>query len=117
MATVWLARDLTQGGMVAVKVLHADLAAAVGGGRFAREIQIAVRLRHPGIVALLDSGEANGIPFFTMPFVEGESLSTRLARERQLQVDEAIRITAEIAEALEYAHGEGVLHRDIKPAN
>jgi hypothetical protein len=117
MATVYLARDLTLDRLVAVKVLHPELATYLGGGRFTREIRITSRLRHPGILPLLDSGETEGLPFFTMPFVDGETLAQRLERDRQLPVDVALTIAFDILDPLEYAHAEGVLHRDIKPSN
>ena len=117
MATVFLARDVRNQRDVAVKVLHPDLAMALGEERFRREIQIATRLTHPHILPLYDSGEADGQLFYVMPFVDGESLRQRLDRERQLGVDEAIRIAIEVAGALDYAHRFGVVHRDIKPEN
>jgi len=111
MATVYLARDLTLDREVAVKILHPELATHLGGGRFTREIRITSRLRHPGILPLLDSGEVDGLPFFTMPFVDGENLAQRLERERQLPLDVALKIVFEILDALEHAHAQGVLHR------
>jgi tRNA A-37 threonylcarbamoyl transferase component Bud32 len=117
MATVYLARDLKHRRHVAVKVLHPDLAAAIGQERFLHEIEIVARLRHPHILPLHDSGDADGTLYFVMPFVEGESLRERLTRERQLGVDEALHIASEIADALAYAHAHGIIHRDIKPAN
>ena len=117
MATVYLARDLKLDRMVAVKVLHPDLGAAVGADRFRREIQIVTRLTHPHILPIYDSGEAAGSLYYVMPFVDGESLRQKLDREQQLSVDEAIRITTEVASALDYAHRHGVIHRDIKPEN
>ena len=117
MATVYLARDLTLERMVAVKVLHRELASHIGSGRFTREIRITAQLQHRGILPLLDSGEMDGMPFYTMPYVEGDTLAHRLAREQQLPIDVAIRYTTEIADALAYAHASGVLHRDIKPSN
>jgi serine/threonine protein kinase len=117
MATVYLARDLKHHRQVAVKVLHPDLAAAIGQERFLHEIEIVARLRHPHILPLHDSGDADGTLYFVMPFVEGESLRDRLTRERQLAVDEALHIASEIADALAYAHAHGIIHRDIKPAN
>jgi serine/threonine-protein kinase len=117
MATVYLATDGRVDRRVAVKVLHPELAAAVGGERFHREIQIATHLTHPNILPVYDSGEASGTFFYVMPFVEGESLRDRLNRERQLGIDEAIRITCQIASALEYAHAANIVHRDIKPEN
>jgi serine/threonine-protein kinase len=117
MAVVYLAQDLRHGRPVALKVLHPDLAHALGSERFEREIQVAARLQHPHILTVLDSGAAAGQLWFTMPFVEGESLGTRLAREGQLPVDDAVRIAREAADALDYAHRHGIVHRDIKPDN
>ena len=117
MATVYLARDVRHKRQVALKVLHPELAAALGGERFQREIEFAARLQHPHILTVLDSGETAGQLWFTMPYVEGESLRGRLRRERQLPVDEALRIATETARALDYAHRQGVMHRDIKPEN
>ncbi|HEU4801152.1 MAG TPA: protein kinase [Gemmatimonadales bacterium] len=117
MATVYLAEDLRHRRHVALKVLLPDVAAAMGPERFEREIGFAARLQHPHILTVLDSGEAAGHLWFTMPYVEGESLRDRLTRERQLPVDDAIRIAGEAARALEYAHQHGVIHRDIKPEN
>ena len=117
MATVFLAEDLKHHRKVAIKVLHPELAVAVGTDRFLREIEIAARLEHPHILTLIDSGEAGGLPYFVMPFVEGESLGERLARKGQLPLDEALRIAGEVADGLDYAHEQGVVHRDIKPGN
>jgi eukaryotic-like serine/threonine-protein kinase len=117
MATVFLAQDLRHDRPVALKVLHPELAYALGPERFQREIRLAARLQHPHILTVHDSGEAAGQLWFTMPFVEGESLRDRLRRERQLPVDAALRIATEAARALEYAHRHGVIHRDIKPEN
>jgi serine/threonine protein kinase len=117
MAVVFLANDLKHGRSVALKVLQPEVAAALGGERFLQEIRIAARLQHRHIVGLFDSGESDGILYYTMPYVEGESLRDRLARERQLSLPEALRIAEQIAQALAYAHGHGVVHRDIKPAN
>ena len=117
MATVYLARDLKHDRLVALKVLHPDLAATLGPGRFLREIKLAARLQHPHILSVHDSGEAAGRLWFTMPYVEGESLRDRLRRESQLPVDDAVQITREAAQALDYAHQHGVIHRDIKPEN
>ena len=119
MATVFLAEDLKHGRPVAIKVLHPELAAALGGGaeRFPREIAIAARLQHPHILPLYDSGAASGLLFYVMPYVEGESLRDRLDREKQLSLEDTLRITAEVAGALAYAHSHGVVHRDIKPEN
>jgi TolB-like protein len=117
MATVWLAQDLKHGRPVALKVLHPELAASLGPERFLREIHFAARLQHPHILTVLDSGQAAGQLWFTMPYVEGESLRDRLRRERQLPLDDAMQIAREAARALEYAHQHGVIHRDIKPEN
>ena len=117
MATVYLARDLKHERPVALKVLLPEPAASLGPDRFQREIKLAARLQHPHILTVHDSGEAAGQLWFTMPYVEGESLRDRLRREQQLPVDEALRITREAALALEYAHRQGVIHRDIKPEN
>jgi serine/threonine-protein kinase len=118
MATVFLARDLKHDRAVAVKVLHPDLAAAVGADRFRREIQIATRLAHPNILPIYDSGAGgDGLLYYVMPFIEGESLRSRMTREHQLPIDEAVRITSEVADALDYAHRHGLIHRDIKPEN
>jgi serine/threonine-protein kinase len=117
MATVYLAQDLKHRRKVAVKVLKPELAAVVGGERFLAEIETTARLQHPNILPLFDSGDAEGFLFYVMPYVEGESLRDRLEREKQLPVDEAVRMATEVAEALEAAHEHGVVHRDIKPAN
>src|SRR5438128_2143534 len=117
MATVYLARDLKHDRRVALKVLHSELAATVGPERFQREIKLAAGLQHPHILTVLDSGDAAGQLWYTMPFVEGESLRQRLMRERQLPLEDALRITREVADALGYAHGQGIIHRDIKPEN
>ena len=117
MATVYLAEDLKHRRQVAVKVLRPELAESLGVERFLREIETTANLRHPHIVPLYDSGEAGGFLFYVMPLVEGESLRDRLAREKQLSLDDATRIAAEVADALTYAHGRGVIHRDIKPEN
>ena len=117
MATVYLAHDLRHDRPVALKILLPELAVTLGPERFQREIHFAARLQHPHILTVLDSGEAAGQLWFTMPFVEGESLRERLRRERQLPVDDALRIASEAARALDYAHQHGVVHRDIKPEN
>jgi serine/threonine-protein kinase len=117
MATVYLAQDLKHDRPVALKVLHPELAATLGPERFLQEIRLAARLQHPHILTVLDSGQAAGRLWFTMPFVEGESLRDRLSREKQLPVGEAVRITVEAARALDFAHRHGVIHRDIKPEN
>src|SRR5437868_2559211 len=117
MATVYLAQDLKHGRQVAIKLLRADLATRLGPERFLREISLTARLDHPHILALLDSGEADGLLYYVMPYVERESLRERLTREKQLPVDDALEITREVADALSYAHRLGILHRDIKPEN
>jgi serine/threonine protein kinase len=117
MATVYLARDLKDQRAVAVKVMHRDLASALDSKRFFREMGIAASLQHPLIVPLYDSGNAGGVPYYVMPYVEGESLYERLERERRLAFEDALRITHDVAAALGYAHGRGVLHRDVKPEN
>jgi eukaryotic-like serine/threonine-protein kinase len=117
MATVFLARDLKHDRAVALKVLHPDLAQVMGPERFLREIRICARLQHPHILSVHDSGNTDGQFWFTMPYVEGETLRSRLRREKQLPVDYALRITSEVADALHYAHQHGVIHRDIKPEN
>jgi tetratricopeptide (TPR) repeat protein len=117
MATVYLAHDLKHRRHVALKVLRPELARALGSARFLREIEIAAQLAHPHIVPLLDSGEADGFLYYVMPFVDGESLRARLNRETQLPVDDAIAITRQVADALQYAHRSDILHRDIKPEN
>ena len=117
MATVYLARDLKHDRQVAIKVLLPDVAVALGAERFKREIDIATKFSHPHVLPLYDSGDADGSLYYVMPFVEGESLRDKLDREKQLSVPEAVRIAAEVADALEYAHRQGVIHRDIKPEN
>jgi serine/threonine-protein kinase len=117
MATVYLAEDLRHERSVALKVLKPELAAVVGAERFLAEIKTTANLQHPNILPLFDSGEADTFLYYVMPYVEGESLRERLEREQQLPVDEAVRIATELAEALDYAHRQGIIHRDIKPAN
>ncbi|MEP6689620.1 MAG: serine/threonine-protein kinase [Gemmatimonadaceae bacterium] len=116
-AVVYLALDQRHERHVAVKVLRPELSNALGGDRFLREIKLAAKLQHRQIVAVFDSGEAGGSLFYVMPFLNGESLRDRLTRERQLPIDDAIRIATQVAEALTYAHSEGIVHRDIKPEN
>ena len=117
MAIVYLAHDVRHDRRVALKVLRPELGAVLGGERFLAEIKVTANLQHPNVVPLFDSGVAEGLLFYVMPFVEGESLRERLTRDRQLPVDEALHLTAEIADALAYAHSFGVVHRDVKPEN
>jgi eukaryotic-like serine/threonine-protein kinase len=117
MATVYLARDLKHDRQVAVKVLRPELGAVLGADRFLAEIRITAGLDHPHILTLIDSGEADGRLYYVLPFIRGESLRDKLAREQQLGIDEALAITRQIAGALDYAHRKGVIHRDIKPEN
>ena len=117
MAAVYLAHDLKHDRPVALKVLHPELAVTLGPERFLREIRLTARLDHPHILPVLDSGEAGGLLWYTMPYVEGESLRDRLRREVQLPVKDAVRLAGEVAEALDCAHEHGVVHRDIKPEN
>jgi len=117
MATVYLALDVRHDRRVALKVLRPELAAILGGERFLAEIKTTANLQHPHILSLFDSGEASGLVYYVMPYVEGESLRDRLAREKQLPVEDAVRIAREVADALQYAHEHGIVHRDIKPEN
>ncbi len=117
MATVYLARDVKHNRNVAVKVMRPDLAASLGSDRFLREIQIAARLQHPHVLMLIDSGEKDGFLYYVMPFVDGESLRDRLIREKRLDHTVAIPLVKQVADALGYAHRNGVVHRDIKPEN
>src|SRR5256885_1977280 len=117
MATVFLAEDLKHHRSVAIKVLHAEVTAALGAERVPRQIAIAAPLQHPHILPLYDSGAATGFLYYVMPYVEGESLRDRLQREKQLSLEDAVKITTEVASALAYAHSHGVVHRDIKPEN
>jgi serine/threonine-protein kinase len=117
MATVFLARDVKHDRKVALKVLDPELGAVLGAERFLAEIKVTANLQHPNLLPLFDSGEAGGLLFYVMPFVEGESLRARLDREKQLPVDEAVRIATAVANALDYAHSHGVIHRDLKPEN
>jgi TolB-like protein len=117
MATVFLATDIRHERQVAIKVLHPDLAATIGADRFEREIKLAAKLQHPHILGLIDSGQADGLLYYVMPFIQGESVRDKLDREKQLSVDEALQITLEVADALGYAHAQNIIHRDIKPEN
>jgi len=115
MSRVFVATEAALGRKVVVKVLPPEMAAAVNIDRFRREIQLAAQLQHPHIVPLLSAGDTNGLPYFTMPYVRGESLRARLSRSGELPVSEAMRILREVSSALAYAHENGVVHRDIKP--
>jgi len=117
MATVYLAEDLKHKRKVAVKVLRPELAAVLGAERFVQEITTTASLQHPHILPLFDSGEADSFLYYVMPYIEGETLRAKLDREKQLGIDESIKITTEVADALDYAHGHNVIHRDIKPEN
>src|SRR6058998_2139854 len=117
MATVYLARDLKHNRKVALKVLNPELGAVLGVERFLSEIRVTANLQHPNLLPLFDSGEAEGMLFYVMPFVEGHSLRAKLQAEKQLPVDEAIHIAIAVAGALDYAHHHGVIHRDLKPEN
>jgi serine/threonine protein kinase/Flp pilus assembly protein TadD len=117
MATVYLAQDAKHERVVALKILHPELAASLGSERFLREIKVAARLNHPHILPLFDSGEAQGILFYVMPYVEGETLRERLDRQHQLPIDESLHLSRAIASALDYAHRQNVVHRDVKPEN
>src|SRR5262245_2062584 len=117
MATVYLARDLRHGRSVAIKVLDPALSERMGRDAFLNEMQVTARLQHPLILSLHDSGSADGLLYYVMPFVEGETLRDRLRREGQLSIPEAVRIAREIADALAYAHEKHIVHRDIKPEN
>src|ERR1044071_1886471 len=117
MATVYLAEDLRHHRKVAIKVLRPELASAVGPERFLREIETTANLRHPHILPLYDSGEAEGFLYYVMPFIEGQSLRDRMGSGTPIPVEDALRITREVADALGYAHARGVIHRDIKPEN
>src|SRR5487761_2656816 len=117
MATVYLAEDLKHHRQVAIKVLKPELAAVLGADRFVQEITTTAQLQHPHILPLFDSGSADGFLYYVMPYVEGETLRSKLDRETQLGIDEAVKIAVEVADALDYAHRHGVVHRDIKPEN
>src|SRR5215212_3618343 len=117
MATVYLAHDVKHERRVAIKVLRPELAAIIGGERFLAEIRTTAHLQHPNILPLFDSGEADSFLYYVMPYLEGESLRDRLNRETQLPIPDAVRIAAEVASALDYAHRHGVIHRDVKPEN
>src|SRR5437763_1665169 len=117
MATVYLARDVKHNRRVALKMLKPELGAVLGVERFLAEIEVTANLQHPNLLPLFDSGEANGLLFYVMPYIEGESLRARVSREKQLPVDEVVRLGVAIAGALDYAHRRGVIHRDLKPEN
>ena len=117
MSIVYLASDLKHHRKVAIKVLKPEFTRALGAERFLREIQIAAGLQHPNILAVHDSGEADAVLYYVMPYVEGESLRQRLDREGQLSIEDTLRLSHELAEALAYAHGHDIVHRDIKPEN
>jgi serine/threonine-protein kinase len=117
MATVYLAEDLKHDRKVAVKVLRPELAAVLGADRFVQEIKTTANLQHPHILPLFDSGEADSFLYYVMPYIEGETLRAKLDRETQFGIDEAVKIATEVADALDYAHRQGVIHRDIKPEN
>jgi len=117
MATVYLAHDVKHDRKVAIKVLRPELAAVLGAERFVQEIKTTANLQHPHILPLFDSGEANGFLYYVMPFIDGETLRGKLNRETQLGIEEAVKIAAEVADALDYAHRHNVIHRDIKPEN
>jgi tRNA A-37 threonylcarbamoyl transferase component Bud32 len=117
MATVYLAHDIKHDRKVALKVLKPELAAVLGAERFVQEIKTTAALQHPHILPLFDSGQAGGFLYYVMPYIEGETLRSKLDREKQLGIEEAVRITTDVADALDYAHRHGVIHRDIKPEN
>ena len=117
MATVYLARDIKHQRLVALKVLDPELGAVLGAERFLSEIRVTANLQHPNLLPLFDSGDAKGLLYYVMPFVERETLRARLEREKQLPIDESVRIATAIASGLAYAHARGVIHRDLKPEN
>src|SRR6186713_3073489 len=117
MATVYLARDIRHDRHVALKLLNPELGAVLGVERFLAEIRVTANLQHPNLLPLFDSGQADGLLFYVMPFVEGESLGQRLTRDLRIPLDAALQITREVGSALQYAHDHGVVHRDIKPQN
>src|SRR5687768_15341290 len=116
-ATVWLAEDIRHSRRVAIKLLKPELAAMLGTDRFLREIEIVAGLSHPDILQLFDSGDANGVPYYVMPYVAGESLRGLMDRQSKLPIHDVIRYGRDIAGALDFAHAQGVIHRDIKPEN
>lgn len=117
MAIVYLGQDLRHHRPVALKVLHPEFAPGLSTERFLREIGIAAQLNHPNILSLIDSGNADGLPYYVMPYLEGASLRDQILQLRQLPVEDALRITRQVADALSYAHSHGIVHRDIKPEN
>ena len=117
MATVYLAHDIKHERDVAIKVLKPELGAALGADRFLAEIKVTANLRHPNILPLFDSGNADGQLFYVMPHIDGETLRARMTREQQMPVDAVVRIVGLLAAALDYAHAKGVVHRDLKPEN
>src|SRR3954469_7946492 len=117
MATVYLARDIRHDRRVALKVLNPELGAVLGVERFLSEIRVTANLQHPNLLPLFDSGDANGLLYYVMPYVDGETLRARLDREQQLPIEEAVRLARTMAGALDYAHQRGVIHRDLKPEN
>ncbi|HXH28866.1 MAG TPA: serine/threonine-protein kinase, partial [Candidatus Polarisedimenticolia bacterium] len=117
MATVYLAEDLKHDRKVAIKVLRPELAAVLGADRFVQEIKTTAQLQHPHILPLFDSGDADGFLYYVMPYIQGETIRDKLNRETQFGIDDAVKITTEVADALDYAHQNGVIHRDIKPEN
>ncbi len=117
MATVYAARDTRHDRQVAVKLLRPELASTIGGERFLREIAVVARLQHPHILGLIDSGMMDGLPYYVMPLIHGQSLRARLADEGELPLDDGFRVLRQVLEALAYAHKQGVIHRDIKPEN
>ena len=117
MATVYLAEDVRHRRKVAIKVLREELSSSLGAERFHREISIAANLQHPHVLPLYDSGDAVGALYYVMPYVEGNTLRERLARERELPIADAVRIRREVADAMSAAHAKGIVHRDLKPEN
>jgi eukaryotic-like serine/threonine-protein kinase len=117
MATVYLAHDVKHDRQVAVKVLKPELGAVLGAERFLSEIKVTANLQHPNLLPLFDSGETDGLLYYVMPYIEGQTLRSRLAREQQLPIEETVRLVALMAGALDFAHARGVVHRDLKPEN